>query len=234
MMFAQWQLEPEPCSKCGSGRWVMWYARISEPKRLSSLWCQHCLPDLAATQLVLAVAVNLAGKVYVWQRLGTALESESVATLDHWLHTAAQLQRHRGHERARPGEWKLELGDDGRLWMPWNRATGGEKSGGPWPLRRATLGKSRRNRKCMVCSKAVSQGDTVYRADLAFRDQPELRRKVYKERNVNGALGWSRATLDAVFVCQPCGNEALVATAEPSASGHRVVGHLVVVDGGGC
>jgi hypothetical protein len=223
--FAPWELDPGPCPSCGGGRWVLWWVaphrQVASAERqlvgstARGLWCRACTPGLSSA---LAVAVNLEGELYVWQHPRCTLDHQAVSTLGWWLTSLTQLVRHRAIERARPGAWRLEVGDDGRLWMPWNRASDG-KTGEPWPLRQSVLRKANASRECMCCARSLDAGEEVYRADMRYL---AVRRT---------SEGWTRESLTKALVCSACGQAVMLAVM-PELPGLRVVKHLVAIDGG--
>lgn len=234
-MFADWQLKPGPCPTCGSGQWIRWFLRVGEIETIeqdtrsvradgveywrrpghSGTWCRACQPHVELTAIAVAVAVSLQGQVFLWQRSDVDLDKHAAGAVKDWLFNASRIQGARAEERRKPGKWKLEL-RDGRIWMPWNpwQPSYQGKAGEPWPLRPGVLHRSRnRSRSCMVCHSKLDEGSSVYRPDTTYKPR-----------------GWPKAE---TLVCLRCAAAVLAESAEPDAPGRRVVGHLVVVDGGG-
>lgn len=232
---ATWALVPPRCDHCGRSKSVSAAAHDGQDQCDWGSWCPTCEdPRAPAEHLrvlpsvrwiigeVRPIAVEAGGwssghpdlDLMVWARPGVTIKSAVLGDVNSAL---CMLARARETYVRKPGEWQLELREDGTLWAPWcpvSRGGAWPRSGEPLPYRESTLAESTRTRVCASCSSRLSAGDTVWRP--------------HNPGGTVASAGWTRDAHQEACVCEICARKVIM-KGVPANDGGTVYGPLRVV-----
>jgi hypothetical protein len=232
-----WALTPKRCKHCHRVKSVAWWRQPdSKAGQAWWTWCPECVPlnSLSAKHPGLVAWIGevrptvdeahtprVVGGCYlgppprlaIWMLPEYPITTDDISSV---MSSFNQLSHARETHAHKPGEWALELRDDGKLWAPWCPINWhySPRRGDPLPYRETKLAVSKRDRACVSCRAPLAAGAKVWRP--------------YKPGGTVRDADWSVDAHHHACVCEPCARKAIM-KGVPANDGGTVYGPLRVV-----
>jgi hypothetical protein len=232
-----WAMVPKRCTHCRRPKCVAWWRQPDHERGQAWWsWCPDCFPlrslstkfpgivawigevrplaeEAQPERAVGGCHLGPSPHIAVWMLDGYPMTAHEIGEV---LSSFNQLAHARETYVRKPGEWALELREDGQLWAPWCPINNhwSPRRGDPLPYRESTLCESKRQRVCVSCIAPLVAGMKVWRP--------------YKPGGTVRDADWSTDAHHHACVCEPCAR-AVFMKGVPANDGGTVYGPLRVV-----